>query len=131
MPECPALQSRDEWHPYNSPPSMRGDKGEGEIFGLFTPTSILPHQGGGACLSKFQMARGKPRGDSLSRRAVVDLPHILIREAPFAFIRMHGVLFKLPAIVGLIQDLIIIFMLDEQVHNLTRSSPYESKPGIS
>ena len=67
----------------------------------------------------------------IGSRAVVDLPHILIREAPFAFIRMHGVLFKLPAIVRLIQDLIIIFMLDEEVHNLARSGPYEGKPGIS
>ena len=131
VPECLALQSVDEWHPSHSPPSMGGDKGEGEIIGLFTPTSILPHQGGGACLGKIQMPRRKPWGDSLSGRGVVDLPHILICEAPFAFIRMHGVLFKLAAIVRLTQDLIIIFMLDQEVHYLARSSPYEGKPRIS
>jgi hypothetical protein len=27
MPECSAPQSGDEWHPYNSPPLMGGDKG--------------------------------------------------------------------------------------------------------
>ena len=31
----------------NPPPLMGGDIGEGETFGLFTPTLILPHQGGG------------------------------------------------------------------------------------
>jgi hypothetical protein len=50
MPECPAFQSGDEWHPYNSPPLRGGDKGEGETTGHFTPTSILPHQGGGNVL---------------------------------------------------------------------------------
>ncbi len=44
---------------------------------------------------------------------------------------MHGILFKLPAIVRFIQDLIVIFVLDKEVHNLTRSGPYEGKPGIS
>jgi len=36
---------------------MGGEKGEGETSGLFTPTSILPHQGGGGCLGNCQMAR--------------------------------------------------------------------------
>jgi hypothetical protein len=30
----------------NSPPLKGGDIGEGDIFELFTPTSILPRQGG-------------------------------------------------------------------------------------
>ena len=44
---------------------MGGDKGEGEIIGLFTPTSILHHQGAGGCLGEFQMPRALARGASL------------------------------------------------------------------
>ena len=36
---------------------MGGDKGEGDIFELFTPTSILPLQGGEGCLGRCQMLR--------------------------------------------------------------------------
>jgi hypothetical protein len=45
------------WRHYNSPPLMGGDKGEGDIFELFTPTSILPLQGGGGCLCRYQIFR--------------------------------------------------------------------------
>jgi hypothetical protein len=54
-------------HPNNSPPLMGGDKGEGETSRLFTPTSILPRQGGGGSLGKFQMPRVSTRGVSLDQ----------------------------------------------------------------
>jgi len=41
-----------------SPPSMGGDKGEGDSSCLFTPTLILPRQGGGDC---FEVERKMPR----------------------------------------------------------------------
>jgi len=42
MPECPALQSGAFWHPYNSPPLMGGDKGEGELLGVSPPPQSSP-----------------------------------------------------------------------------------------
>jgi len=53
----PRLLGGDEWQPYNSPPLMGGDKGEGDALWLFTPTSILPHRGGGGCQGKYQKPR--------------------------------------------------------------------------
>jgi hypothetical protein len=61
----PIQQGGYEWHPFKSPPLMGGDKGEGETPGLFTPTSILPHQGGGGCLGKFEMLSVSTPGVSL------------------------------------------------------------------
>jgi hypothetical protein len=62
MPECPVLWTGMNGILCHSPPSMGGDKGEGGTSGLFTPTSILPHQGGGGCLGKFLMPRVSTRG---------------------------------------------------------------------
>ncbi|MBL7205937.1 MAG: hypothetical protein ISS63_16655 [Desulfobacteraceae bacterium] len=62
-PECPARKGGDEWHTFNSPPLVglsasgglarlrREGQGEGVKFGIFTPTLILPHQGGGDIFS--------------------------------------------------------------------------------
>ena len=46
MPECPARKGGDEWYTSNAPPLVGGARGGGK-FGIFTPTLILPHQGGG------------------------------------------------------------------------------------
>jgi hypothetical protein len=51
MPECPALQSGDEWHPFKSPSLDGRGKGRVKIKRL-TPTLILPHRGGGDVLLK-------------------------------------------------------------------------------
>jgi hypothetical protein len=46
--ECPALEGRDEWHPFKSP-SLDG-RGEGRVKRMRpTPTLILPLGGGGDC----------------------------------------------------------------------------------
>jgi len=46
IPECPARKGGDEWHTSNAPPLVGGARGGGKS-GIFTPTLILPHQGGG------------------------------------------------------------------------------------
>src|SRR5271157_643345 len=59
------------------------------------------------------------------------VPHIFVREAALALLWVHGILFHLATIVSVIQDLIVIFVLDEQVHDLTCTGPYHSKSRIS
>jgi len=39
----------DEWHPFSSPPLVGGVRGGGKWVRIFTPTFVLPHQGGGDC----------------------------------------------------------------------------------
>jgi hypothetical protein len=45
---------------------MGGAKGEGEAFGTFTPTSILPHKGGGGRLGMSRVSSVSTRKGSFS-----------------------------------------------------------------
>ena len=59
MPECPAFQRGDEWHP-NPLPWWEG-LGEGEDSGFLHPHFNPPRRGGG----ESKMPRGLPLGASL------------------------------------------------------------------
>jgi hypothetical protein len=57
-------------------------------------------------------------------------PHIFICEAAFRAVRVHGVLFHPAAVIGRVQNLVVIFMLNHEVHDFAGAGPDHTEPGI-
>ena len=54
-----------------------------------------------------------------------------VGEAALALVGSHGILLHLSAIVSRVKDLIIVFVLDKQVHDLAGAGPYHGKSCVS